>query len=160
MSTYKLSEVVPNFRITDMDGLPSTLDAVMGEHGLLVFVLRGTWCVFCVHQIVTTRLRYAKYQKHGINALFVVPQDDQSVQYFLDDFSSPLPFPLHPDPFRIITNLLTEHGAQLGISLLNPQRRIEWRYTGEGDDYPTFRTIMSVLDEYLARVNSSVDVAS
>lgn len=152
---YNIGDIVPNLSVVDAQNQPTTLDEQMGEQGMLIFVLRGTWCPFCVGQIHTMRRRYPVYAKMGVNSLFVVPESHTSVWSFAISSPEPLPFIIHADEERAITNELVDLSSDpnmaqaLGVYLLNAQRQVIWRFVGMDDDYPSHSKLEKTLVDTL-----------
>ena len=154
-------DTLPDFKITNVYGDESTLQQEMGKNGLIIFVLRGTWCPFCIHQIVATRVRYIHFQRRGVNAVFVIPEEAFKVDGFRLTVSKPLPFGLHADEDATIADLLV--GAALpgtsrkiGIYLLNRERKIVWRYVGWDNDYPSHQVVMDAIQENVSTSVSEI----
>jgi peroxiredoxin len=145
-------DTLPDFKVTNVNGDESTLQQEMGENGLLIFVLRGTWCPFCVHQIVATRARFPHFQRRGVNAVFVIPEEAFKTDAFRLTVRKPLPFGLHADEDATIADMLV--GAvppgttrKVGIYLLNLEREIVWRFVGWDDDYPVHQDVIDAIQE-------------
>lgn len=154
---FQIGEILPNFCLTAHDGLPSTVDDEMGSQGLVLFVLRGTWCPFCVHQIVATRARYPHFQRRGINVAFIIPEEKYKVDSFRMTVSRPLPFGLHADEASIQADqlagkLLPGTSRHIGIYLLNRQREIKWQFVGNDDNYPAHRVVIAAIDDTLGTI--------
>lgn len=148
-------DTLPNFTVTNIFGKQSTLDEEMGENGLTVFVLRGTWCPFCIHQIVATRARYPHFQRRGVNAVFVIPEEAFKIDGFRMTVSRPLPFGLHADEDGTIANTLAGEplpgtSRKVAIYLLNPRREVKWRFVGWDDDYPPHQVVMDAVQEHIS----------
>ncbi|MCI0712665.1 MAG: peroxiredoxin family protein [Chloroflexi bacterium] len=148
-------DTLPDFKVTSVNGDESTLQQEMGEKGLIIFVLRGTWCPFCVHQIVATRARYPHFQHRGINAVFIIPEESFKIDAFRMTVRKSLPFGLHADEDATIADMLV--GAvppsttrKVGIYLLNPEREIVWRFVGWDDEYPTHQDVIDAVQEYIS----------
>lgn len=154
-------DTLPDFGVTSVNGDKSTLQQEMGKNGLIVFVLRGTWCPFCIHQIVATRARYAHFQRRDVNAVFVIPEEAFKIDGFRATVSKPLPFGLHADEEATIANLLVGElvpgtSRKVGIYLLNPERKIMWRFVGWDDDYPAHQVVIDAIQEHIpASLNQS-----
>ncbi len=152
---YAIGDVLPDLNVTAADDQSTTLSQQMGERGLLLFVLRGTWCPFCVGQIHTMRRRYPKFTKLGVNTVFIVPEEKANVWGFAVSSPQPLPFILHADEENTIANDLTLKpeppvSRPIGLYLLNPEREIVWRYVGyEDEDYPSHGKLLKIVNEHL-----------
>lgn len=140
---YDIGATVPDLIVTDADNMPASLTSQMGERGLLIYVLRGTWCAFCIGQIDKMRRRYPKYQARGVNTVFIVPEPQATVYGFAVSAPQPLPFSLHADEQLDIANSLTREVDEpnqrpIGIYLLSPKREVVWRFVGhEDEDFPS-----------------------
>jgi peroxiredoxin len=150
-----LGDQLPDFKVTSADGEDSTLQSEMGTNGLLIYVLRGTWCPFCIHQIVAARARYPNLQKHGVNAVFVIPEEVFKIDGFRLTVSRPLPFGLHADEEATIANTLAGEplpgtSRKVAIYLLNREREVKWRFVGWDDDYPAHHVVLDAIKEHLA----------
>lgn len=152
---YEVGDILPDIVVTDADSQPTTLSQEMGEKGLLLFALRGTWCSFCVGQIHTMQKRYPVYSQLRVNSVFIVPEAQTKVWSFAISSPKPLPFGLHADESQAITNDLTltpptPSERPLGIYLLNRERKIVWRYVGfEADEYASQVALVSAINTYL-----------
>lgn len=149
-----IGTALTDYTVTSSERQASTLSAEMGARGLLIFVLRGTWCPWCVHQIMAARTRYPKYEQRGLKAVFVIPEEEPKVGAFALTTSRPLPFGLHADESAEIANLLVgepEPGTsrKVGIYLLNPDRKVIWGFAGWDDDFPTNTQILDAIDTKL-----------
>ena len=143
-----------DYTVTNSDRQATTLSSEMGTRGILVFVLRGTWCPWCVHQIMAASSRFPKYLKRGVKAIFVIPEEEPKVSAFTLTTSRPLPFGLHADESAEIAGLLVgepEAGTsrQVGIYLLNQDREVIWGFTGWDDDFPSNIQILEAIDTKL-----------
>jgi peroxiredoxin len=152
---YDVGDILPDLEVTNEGHQPSTLDEQMGHNGLLIFVLRGTWCPFCVLQIHKTQRRHQTYLQQGVDCVFIVPEDKDSVFGFMVSSRKPLNFGLHADENNRLADALTykpetPSDRPLGIYLINPQRQIVWRYIGEdADTYPGKQEIIEAINIYL-----------
>ena len=161
---YEIGDVLPDIVVTDADNQPTTLSQEMGDKGLLLFALRGTWCSFCVGQIHTMQKRYPVYSQLGVNSVFIVPEAQTKVWSFAISSPKPLPFGLHADESQAITDALTMRPdtpseRPLGIYLLDCERKIVWRYVGfEADEYASQDALIAAINDYLSSrpVESSV----
>lgn len=152
-----IGTTLPDYPITNSERAKSVLSQEMGERGLLIFVLRGTWCPWCVHQIMAARTRYPKYVRRGVNAVFISPEDEPKVDAFALTTSRPLPFGLHADESAEIANSLVgapDEGTsrKVGVYLLNPDREVVWGFAGWDDDFPTNTQILEAIDTQLPSV--------
>ena len=153
---FAVGDILPDYNTTNLDRNPSTLSAEMGENGLLLFVLKGTWCPFCVHQLVATRARYNKYRGYGFNVNFIIPEDEYKVGTFVETASRPFPFGLHADVDETISNSLVGAPApsrKIGIYLLNRDREIMWQFIGMEDDYPSTTLILREMSPVSSNLN-------
>ncbi len=152
---HNVGDLLPDLTVTDLEDQPTPLSAQMGENGMLLVVLRGTWCPFCVGQIHNMRRRYPAFRKLGVSLMFVVPEDRASVWSFAISSPEPLPFALHADETIEIADDLTvvpdtPSDRPLAIYLLTPQRRIVWRYVGEDSEtYPSHQKLLQVIYDVL-----------
>lgn len=151
---YDVGDILPNLIVTDADSQPTTLNDEMGDRGLLLFALRGTWCSFCVGQIHTMQKRYPIYQNMGVNSVFIVPEAHTKVWSFTISSRQPLPFGLHADERQDVTDSLTltpttPSERPLGIYLLNRDRKVLWRYVGfEADEYASQDALLTAINKY------------
>lgn len=152
---YAVGDVLPDLTVSDLEGQPTPLSAQMGDAGLLLVVLRGTWCPFCVGQIHAMRRYYPRFRELGINLVFVVPEDQARVWSFAVSSPEPLPFALHADERIEITDDLTmvpetPSDRPLALYLLRPNRRIVWRYIGDdAETYPSYQQLLVTVTEHL-----------
>ncbi|PJF40202.1 MAG: hypothetical protein CUN55_13015 [Phototrophicales bacterium] len=155
MSQYEVGTILPDLIVNDADNMPTSLKTQMGEKGLLIYVLRGTWCPFCVGQIDRVRRRYPKYQAQGVNTVFIVPEPYATVNGFAVSTPRPLPFQLYADEQSTLADALTypvetPRERPIGIYLLNKERKIVWRFVGhEDENFPTQQDILDVIATYL-----------
>ena len=151
---YTLGDVVEDMPLTNVQGVASKISQEMGEAGLLLFALRGTWCPFCVHQLIATRARYPHYTKRGVNAAFIIPEADYIVQSFVQTASRPLPFGVHADMDGTLSEALVgayEDGTarKIGVYLLNAKREVMWQFVGYDDTYPSHTELLNAIDAML-----------
>lgn len=152
---YDVGTVMPDLLVNDADNMPTYLKSQMGERGLLIYVLRGTWCPFCVGQIDRMRRRYPKYQAQGVNTVFIVPETHATVNGFAISVSNPLPFELVADENLALSDALTRpvdtpNERPIGIYLLNKNREIVYRFVGhEDENFPTQTDIFDLIEQYL-----------
>jgi peroxiredoxin len=154
MSVFNVGDIVPDLRVVDSGGRLKPLSEQMGEKGLLVFVLRGTWCAFCVNQINSVQRNYHRYANQGVETVFITPEPYESIETFKLSLARPLPFGLHADPTRQTVEYFVERGA-VGVSpatyVLDRDRRIVWRYIGKHEeDRPGHNQITQVIADYLS----------
>ena len=159
---FEIGDVIPNWTLTDEEQNSITINEAMGENGLLLYTLRGTWCPFCVHQIVATRSRYDEFLKLGIKMNFIIPEAQHTVDSFAMTVSRPLPFGLHSDPNAELANLFTgkpapSHVRNIGIYLINTDREIVWKFVGSENEYPTSTIIMRAIENHA--MNAEKDAA-
>lgn len=153
--SYPIGSILPDMMVTDAGNMPSTLSRQMGERGLLLYVLRGTWCPFCVSQINGMRRRYPRYQQQGVDTVFIVPEPVANVYSFAISSPHPLPFGLHADEQTELADTLTHpvedpNDRPIGIYLLNTQRQVVWRFVGtEDDDYPSQQRLLDLIQHQL-----------
>ena len=154
-SQYEIGTILPDMMVTDANNMPSTLSKQMGDAGLIIYVLRGTWCPFCVGQINTVRRRFPKYQKQGVNTVFIVPEASANVYSFALSSPNPLPFGLHADEKNEIAASLTfavenPNDRPLGIYLIGQDRKVLWRFVGTEDDgYPSQQDLLDIIAHHL-----------
>ena len=149
-----IGTTLTDYTVTNSERQGTTLTEEMGTRGILVFVLRGTWCPWCIHQIMATRSRYPKYLKRGVKVVFVIPEEEPKVSAFSLTTSRPLPFGLHADESAEIANLLVgapEMGAsrKVGLYLLNTEREVVWGFAGWDDDFPSNTQVLDAIDTQL-----------
>lgn len=152
-----IGQILPDYTVTNSERQSALLSEEMGTRGILIFVLRGTWCPWCVHQIMAARTRYPKYLKRGVKAVFVIPEEESKVGTFALTASRPLPFGLHADESAEIANLLVgapEEGTsrQVGLYLLNAEREVVWGFAGWDDEFPINSDVLEVIDTKLPSV--------
>lgn len=153
MAGYQLGERVPDIFVSDAEGKLKMLSEQLGERGLLIFVLRGTWCPTCVAQIQTVRRNYQKYAAEGVNTVFISPETEDNVWAFRISQPTPLPFGLHADPDRQTMELFIQSdaiGELPAAYLLDTQRRVIWRHLGiRADDRPSHQQILDAMTQFL-----------
>lgn len=149
MSVLQIGDSAPDIQITNAEGKLVPLSQAVGEKGLLVFVLRGTWCAFCVDQIAGVQRNYHRYAKQGVESVFITPEDGDSVWTFRISQPKPLSFGLHADPSRETMELfvLQEHVETMPATyLLDNDLKVVWSYYGTGEeDRPGHQTIMDAI---------------
>ncbi len=152
---YDVGATLPDIIVNDADNMPTSLKSQAGERGLLIYVLRGTWCSFCIGQIDRVRRRYPKYQEQGVNTVFIVPEPHSTVYGFSISTAKPLPFNLYADEQFAIADVLTRpvdvpRERPIGIYLLNAQREVVWRFIGhEDENFPSQDDILTMIEAHL-----------
>lgn len=154
MEIFQVGDVVPNLDVTDAEGHLKPLSKQMGEKGLLIFVLRGTWCPSCVMQIKMVQRHYQRYLELGVNSQFILPEPEDSVWTFKISQPRPLKFGLHADPLHQTTELFLPTkgiGVLPAAYLLNTERQVVWTHIGESlEDRPTHQQILDAISQHLA----------
>jgi len=153
MPIYDLGQVVPDVKVTDTEGHLKPLSQQMGQKGLLIFVLRGTWCAFCVDQINTVQRNHHRYAEQGVESVFITPETADSVWSFRISQARPLKFGIHPDTKRETLELFisqTEIGILPATYLLDTRLRVVWRYIGKDEeDRPNHPAILEAVRAFL-----------
>ena len=148
-----VGDVVPDIKVMDATGHLTPLSQQMGDKGLLVFVLRGTWCSFCVQQIQSVQRNHHRYTNQGVASVFISPEAAESVHTFRISYPRPLPFGLHSDPTREMLEIFVEQesvGVLPATYLLNKDRNIVWRYIGQHkEDRPGHHQLTQIIGELL-----------
>ncbi len=154
MQTFMIGDTIPDIQVTNTEGQLTPLSAQMGEKGLLLFILRGTWCPVCVMQIKMVQRYYTSYWDLGVNSQFVMPEEEDSVWTFKVSQPRPLLFGLHPDPKRETSELFlpTEGiGVLPAAYLLNTDRQVVWQHIGQHlEDRPTHQQLLDAITANLA----------
>lgn len=150
--TYTIGNILPNFTVVNAQRQASTLHDEMGEAGLLIHVLRGTWCPFCVHQLMAMSARYPKFTKRGVTTTFIIPEEDYKVSSFVTTSARPLPFGLFADEKAEITEQLTGkliegQSRKIGLYLINTNRELVWSWVGYEDTYPATSVIFDEIEK-------------
>jgi peroxiredoxin len=77
--------------------LPIDWRGHMGSRGLLVALIHGTWCPFCVEQLIWLQRRNEWLSGLGIHTLALVVDDPSHVLAFNSSLAHPLPYTLLAD---------------------------------------------------------------
>lgn len=156
MAGYVLGKIVPDIFVADSEGQLKLLSAQVGKRGLLIFVLRGTWCPTCVAQIQTVRRHYQKYASEGVETVFISPEAEENVWAYRISQPTPLPFGLYADPNHQTAQLFIQDeavGTLPAAYLLDGERRVVWRYLGtRADDRPSHQQILDAVTQFLPSI--------
>lgn len=154
MPKFAIGDVLPDLMVNDTEGQAVPLSKMIGSRGLFIFVLRGTWCPFCVTQIQSVRRNQSRYTELGVNSVFITPESRDSLWAFRMSMANPLPFGLYADPKHdTLAQLVREDAiATLPVTyLLDTNRRVVWNYIGkDSEDRPGHRTVMQAIEAHLA----------
>jgi peroxiredoxin len=86
--------------------LPIDWRSALGEHGLLIVIMHGTWCHACLDQIAWLQRKHAWLNEQGVGVLAVAMDNSWQVEAFTRTLAAPLPF-----------SLIADEGAALGRAL-------------------------------------------
>jgi peroxiredoxin len=153
MSLYQLGDAISDFVVSDINGNAQPISQVMGQRGLMLFLLRGTWCPSCLMQIRATQRYYNHYLNHGIQSLFITAEEPDTVWTFRISQARTLPFGIHPDPCHTILSRFLP-AAQITLLpaayLVTPGKQIVWQYLGKHvEDRPTTSQLVTAFEQYL-----------
>jgi peroxiredoxin len=130
------------------------LSAQIGERGLLVFVLRGTWCAICVEQMNTIQRNYHRFVGQGVTTVFLTPEAEGPVHTYKISQPTPLQYGLHPDPNLSALEQFIQRdsiGLLPAVYLLNRDLRVVWRHLGEhSEDRPSNTRLLEAIQTNLA----------
>ncbi|MCU0481083.1 MAG: peroxiredoxin family protein [Anaerolineae bacterium] len=88
---------LPTFSAQDDQNNTHNLDDLMGENGLILAFVYGTWCATCV-EALHALTRYApQLQKEGVNIAAVLIDDTADIHNFRRSSPRPIHFPLLAD---------------------------------------------------------------
>jgi peroxiredoxin len=153
MSGYDIGDTVADIRISDPEGRLQPLSAQIGERGLLVFVLRGTWCAICVEQMNTIQRNYHRFVGQGVTTVFQTPEAEGPVHTYKISQPTPLQYGLHPDPNLSALEQFIQRdsiGLLPAVYLLNRDLRVVWRHLGEhSEDRPSNTRLLEAIQNHL-----------
>lgn len=140
-----LGEKLPTFSAYDDEERTHTLQDLMGENGLILSFVYGTWCATCV-QTLYSLARYApQLKKEGFNLAAVLIDEPQDIHTF--KISSPLPiqFPLLADKDQHIHQLYKADSSKIFMvvdrHLILRQKFIDF----DGSQKPTLPMLMTAV---------------
>lgn len=97
-----IGATLPTFSAKDDENHIHELNDLMGENGLILAFVYGTWCATCV-EALHALTRYApQLQKEGINIAAVLIDDITDIHNFKRSSPRPIHFPLLADKEEII----------------------------------------------------------
>lgn len=155
MKTYEIGDVLPDMRVADPQGSLKPLSAQMGEKGLVIFVLRGTWCPSCVSQIHGVQRNYNRYTRHGVTTVFISPEDARTIDNFRLSMPAPLRFGLHSDPKRETSEFFIpvpdeDFTVETATYLINHERQVVWSCFGNPvHDFPSHEQLLAAIESAL-----------
>jgi len=100
-----IGESLPRFSAKDDENKLHQLDDLMGENGLVLAFVYGTWCATCV-EALHALTRYApQLKKEGVNVAAVLIDDPADLHNFKASSPRPVQFPLLADKDESIHNI-------------------------------------------------------
>jgi len=105
--------ILPNFSAHNDENIVHQLNSLMGENGLLLAFVYGTWCATCI-QALHSLTRYApQLQKEGVNIAAVLIDEPKELYNFKISSPRPILFPLLADKDESIHNLYQADSAKV-----------------------------------------------
>ncbi len=100
-----IGATLPVFSAHDDENTVHQLNDLMGENGLLLAFVYGTWCATCI-QALHALTRYApQLHKEGVNIAAVLIDDPAELHNFKISSPRPISFPLLADKDESIHNI-------------------------------------------------------
>jgi peroxiredoxin len=153
MSGYDIGDTLTDIRVSDPLGHLKLLSDQIGERGLLVFVLRGTWCAICVEQMTTIQRNYHRFVGQGVTSVFLTPEAEGPVHTYKISQPTPLQYGLHPDPELSALEQFIQRdsiGLLPAVYLIDHNLRVVWRHLGEhSEDRPSNTRLLQIIDAVL-----------
>lgn len=154
MERYSIGDILPDVSANDSDGITRQISAHMGERGLLLFVLRGTWCSICLAQMRTVQRNYKHYQELGVQSVFLSPEDETAIFSYQVSLPRPPAYTLYADPEKKTIQLLLnpdDIGVLPATYLLDTERRVMWVHRGQhAEDRPTHANLLAAIEAHLS----------
>lgn len=157
---------VPDFKLSDQNGEPRTLQSLMGPKGLmLVFSRSADWCPYCKTQFAELQTRSVELKKNGFG-IATITYDSVTI---LADFAKRrgITYPMLSDPgsltikrYGIFNSTVPETNAQAygvpfpGTFMLNARRIVTSRFFEPA--YQERNTVGSIL----VRLGNNIDVSA
>lgn len=89
--------IIEAFSLIDVDGIPTSLEEISGEKGVVVGFLHGTYCPACMFQLTRSNRLADKLKKNGIRLAWILADMPSSIAaYRLAAHPSPR-FAMLPD---------------------------------------------------------------
>lgn len=140
---------LPIFSAQDDEEKTHKLDDLMGENGLVLSFVYGTWCATCV-QALHSLARYApQLKKEGFNMAAVLIDDPRDIHTF--KISSPLPiqFPLLADKDEQIHHLFNADSSKVYM-VIDQNYVLRHKFIDfDGTQKPTLPTLMTAVKDVI-----------
>ena len=109
----------PDFTLRDEKNQSAPLKGIIGENGLLLAFIHGTWCSYCVQTLYRLRRHSAFYDQSGISLAVIAIDPPSALKVFKMSANPPLAYPLLADEDEQVHKLYgLEHiGAYIVIDV-------------------------------------------
>lgn len=140
---------LPVFSAQDDEDATHNLQDLMGENGLVLSFVYGTWCATCV-QALHSLARYApQLKKEGFNMAAVLIDDPRDIHTF--KISSPLPiqFPLLADKDEQIHHLFNADSSKVYM-VIDQNYVLRHKFIDfDGTQKPTLPALMTAVKDVI-----------
>ncbi len=99
-----IGEPVPYFELLDETGHLRTIDALMGEAGLMVVFVRGTWCPQCIQTLYYLGKYSNTFKAHGLGVAIIAIDEPRALNNFKLSAPVAVNFPLLADANQVVRN--------------------------------------------------------
>ena len=93
-----VGDKLPVFELPDDQNNRRTPQNLMGEKGLLLVFVRGTWCAPCLPVFYTLGKQVPQYERDGVRIAVVSEDDPAALNNFKRTAPTPLDYPILADP--------------------------------------------------------------
>jgi peroxiredoxin len=140
---------LPTFIAKDDENINHQLTDLMGENGLLLAFVYGTWCATCV-QALHSLTRYShQLRKAGINVAAVLIDEPADINTFKRSSPLPMTFPLLADKDESIHNLYSADSSKVYM-IVDRNFVLRHKFIDfDGTQKPTLPTLLAAIQDIM-----------
>ena len=131
MTTHKngpeIGQSAPHITLNDDNNMQRTFNTLMGEAGLLLIFVNGTWCPTCVGTLYYLSKHTPHLTKMGVNTSVVAVDDAGTLRAFRLSASLPLTYTLLADPNEVARSAYGVTASEVYL-LLDRQGTVHERF--------------------------------
>ncbi len=144
-----IGEKIPHFEIPDEEGNIRTFQNLVGEKGLLLVFVYGTWCAPCVQTLYSLGRTSEIYQHEGVNVAVASVDDAQILKNFKATAPTPINFPLLADHDEALHKLYTSAVAKTYLVIdANGILRAKF-VNADGRSKPSHQALLEAIQQHL-----------
>lgn len=140
---------VPYFELPDETGHLWNSAGLMGETGLMVVFVRGTWCPQCVQTLYYLGKYSNTFKSHGLGVAIIAIDESRALNTFKLSAPVPIDFPLLADPDEAVRSQFDVAMSETYL-LIDRQGIIQTEFFDpDGHSRPSSQAIITAVKAHL-----------